>query len=53
MASGMVALPRLPVLSDDLPQILELREPDLAALILEQIRSGSPIDFHYFGGSEP
>jgi predicted DNA-binding transcriptional regulator YafY len=43
----------LPVLSDDLPQILEPRERDLAALILQRIRSGNSFDFHYFSGSEP
>lgn len=46
-------LPRLPVLSDDLPQIAEPQERDLAALIIQRIRSGIPIDFRYFGGSEP
>ena len=38
-------LPRLPVLSDDLAQILDPYERDVAALILEQIRSGQPLRF--------
>lgn len=46
-------LPRLPVISADLPQIANPQESHLAALILQRIRSGSPFDFHYFGGSEP
>lgn len=48
-----LSLPRLPVLSDNLPRILDSHERELAALILQRIRSGRPIDFHYFGGSEP
>lgn len=46
-------LPRLPVVSADLPQIAHPQERDLAALILQRIRSGSAFDFHYFSGSEP
>lgn len=46
-------LPRLPVVSVDLPQIADPQERDLAALILQRIRSGRPFDFQYFGGSEP
>ena len=46
-------LPRLPVISADLPHIADPQERDLAALILQRIRSGSPFDFHYFGESEP
>jgi hypothetical protein len=46
-------LPRLPVISADLPQIADPQQRALAALILQRIRSGSPFDFHYFGGSEP
>jgi hypothetical protein len=46
-------LPRLPVISADLPQIADPQERALAARILQRIRSGSPLDFQYFGGSEP
>lgn len=46
-------LPRLPVVSADLPLIGVPQERDLVALILQRIRSGSPFDFRYFGGSEP
>ena len=46
-------LPRLPVVSADLPLIADPQERDLVALILQRIRSGSPFDFRYFGGSEP
>lgn len=46
-------LPRLPLLADDLPEIGDTREHALATLILHRIRSGSPFDFHYLGGSEP
>jgi hypothetical protein len=49
----LLRLPRLPVVSAALPQIGDPQERDLAALILQRIRSGSPVDFHYFGGSEP
>lgn len=33
--------------SDDLPQILDPHELDLAILILQRIRSSGPIDFRY------
>lgn len=46
-------MPRLPVVSADLPQIGDPQERALAALILQHIRSGSAYDFYYFGGSEP
>ena len=46
-------LPRLPVLADDLLEIPDPRERELAAQILKRIRSGTPFDFRYFGGSEP
>ena len=46
-------LPRLPVTSEDLPEIADPQERELVTLILQQIRSGNPLDFHYFGGSEP
>lgn len=46
-------LPRLPLLSDDLPEIPYPSERELATQILQRIRSGNPIDFKYFGGSEP
>jgi len=46
-------LPRLPLISADLEQIGDPQERDLAALILQRIRSGIPFDFRYFGGSEP
>ena len=40
-------LPRLLVISDDLPQILDPHKRDLAILILQRIRSSGPIDFRY------
>jgi hypothetical protein len=46
-------LPRLPWLADDLPEIPDPRESELAAQILQRIRSGASFDFQYFGGSEP
>ena len=48
-----LSLPRLPVIWDDLPRIHDPHQRDLAAMILERIHSGKPIEFHYFGGSEP
>ena len=41
------------MISADLGQIADPQERDLAALILQRIRTGCPFDFHYFGGSEP
>jgi hypothetical protein len=46
-------LPRLPLLWDDLAEILDLDERSLVALILVSIRLGEPFNFQYFGGSEP
>lgn len=48
-----LSLPKFPVPRDDLPRIHDPHQRDLAAMILERIRSSRPIDFHYFGGSEP
>ena len=38
-------LPRLPVLSEKLPQIRDPHERDLAALILHKIHSGNDVSF--------
>lgn len=46
-------LPRLPLLADDLPEIPDPSERELATQILQRIRSGNSFDFQYFGGSEP
>ena len=46
-------LPRLPLLADDLPEIADPRERELAAQILQRIGSGNSFDFQYFGDSEP
>ena len=46
-------LPRIPVLAEDLPEIPDSHERELVTQILQRIRSGNPLNFQYFGGSEP
>lgn len=46
-------LPRMPVLAEDLPAIPGPHERELANQILQRIRSGTSLNFQYFGGSEP
>lgn len=43
----------MPVLAEDLPEIPDSHERELATHILQQIRTGNSLNFQYFGGSEP
>lgn len=46
-------LHRMPVLAEDLAAIPFSHERELTNQILQRIRSGNPLNFQYFGGSEP
>ena len=46
-------LPRLDLLREDLPQIPDPDQRELATEILRRMQSGTPFPFRYFGGSDP
>lgn len=46
-------LPRLPLLPEDYSVIPDLNERNLVVLLVVSIGLGEPIQFEYFGGTEP